>query len=74
MIDPRVVIKLCPKCNREVQMSHDKFEDMYRCDGCSHFWYPEELNTDPDPDAGFMKLSSPIAHLVNRAKHRKENA
>jgi hypothetical protein len=37
---------------------HDDFEDMYRCNLCGYFWYPEEIGKKPDENAGHMKIGS----------------
>ena len=42
----------CPECKELVYMHYDSFEDMYRCDKCWVFLYPEELNLANNLKAG----------------------
>lgn len=45
---------VCLDCGRMV--SYDAFEDLYACDRCHMFWYPEELGVPPRADAGYLTL------------------
>jgi hypothetical protein len=35
---------------------HDDFEDMYRCNLCGYFWYPEEIGKELDANPGHARI------------------
>lgn len=55
------IIKECPKCGKN-SFHYDAFEDMYRCNVCEVFYYPEEIGAKTNRNAPIFNMgSSPTA-------------
>ncbi len=47
---------LCPACKTLAPMSHDTWEDMYRCKKCDVFLYPEDVGVTTNKGAGVFNI------------------
>lgn len=47
----------CPTCGST--LTHDTWEDMFSCQRCRVFYYPEEVGRVTDESAGIFKIGDP---------------
>lgn len=45
----------CPECKKS-GLQYDGFEDMYHCDPCHIFYYPEQVGAKTNKNAEIYKL------------------